>query len=78
MGRAYAGILGYTVWILVVVRGLRHGQDAYAIMMTATLSLVTFALVGFIVGELAAKTVEDSVRARVAAEVEAHGEMGET
>jgi hypothetical protein len=62
VGRDYAGILGALAWLVVVVRGIKDGGGAQAVMTTAVVALAIFAIVGWIVGSLARWTVEQSVR----------------
>lgn len=71
MGRKYAGILGYLSTLVVFADGLRHGSGAEAILLTATLSLIGYAALGYVLGALAQWIVEDSVKSKVAAEVAA-------
>ena len=71
MGRLYAGILGHLAMLLVIVRGIRNGANSDTTLLIATLALVGFGLLGYIAGVLASSIVEQSVRTRVAEEIEA-------
>ena len=71
MGGSYAGTLGPIAFLTVVVRGWRDGNPIEATLLVAWLSLLVFAAVGFIVGQIGGWIVEDSVRADVAAELAA-------
>ena len=69
MARHYAGVLGSIAFVTIVIRGLRQGAPFEQTLETATLSLVVFGFVGFLVGRLAGWIVLDSVRAQLAAEL---------
>lgn len=69
MTRIYAGILGLLAFLTCVVRGLMHGESPMSILSAACGSLLVFAIVGSIVGWLAAQTVEEAVRGRLQAEL---------
>ncbi len=66
----YAGILGPLAMLAALMRGLTHGSGAETVVMTAWICLVVFACIGGAVGALAAWIVEQSVQARVLAELE--------
>ena len=70
VGRTFAGILGHVALTLIVARGMRYGAGFNSTLCSALLGLAAFALLGFCAGTLAEWIVEQSVRARVAAEVE--------
>lgn len=65
MGRTYAIILGNLAFAITIVRGLIHASSAQAIMEAAIGGLIAFAVVGWIVGELAAWIVEESIFSRM-------------
>jgi hypothetical protein len=67
----YAGILGPLAFFTVIARGLLRAGDVQATLLTASISLFGFALLGYIAGQLAGWIVFDSVRAKVAAEITA-------
>lgn len=69
MGRAFAGILGPLALVTVIARGLLHGAAVEATLTTGWLVLIAFAAIGYVIGELAGWTVDDSVRARFTAEM---------
>lgn len=78
MGRTYAGVLGFTAFSTILIRGTLAGSSADDVMLTATLLLFAFAAVGWMVGSIAETTVIDAVRQRFAtemktAEAEANG-----
>ena len=52
------------------MRGLTHGSGPETVVSTAWISLVVFACIGGAVGALAGWIVEQSVQARVVAELE--------
>jgi hypothetical protein len=48
--------------VVVVVRGTKDGGAAQSVMTTATVSVIAFAALGWIVGSLAQWIVDQSVR----------------
>jgi hypothetical protein len=71
LGRAYAGILGPLAFIAVLIRGWRHGWPTESILLNAWLAFVALAIVGLAIGSLAGWIIDDSVRARMLAEMAA-------
>jgi hypothetical protein len=55
--------------ILVIARGLGNSSGAQSILGTGILTVAIMAIVGYLLGELAAWIVEDSVRTKVASEL---------
>lgn len=66
MGRNYAGILGFLAFGVMVVRGVGLGWGVDGVILSAVVSLIAFAAVGFIAGVLAEQWVEEAVRIRLA------------
>lgn len=71
MGAKYAGILGPLGFAAAILRGGLQGGGVEPTLLTAWLALWAFAAVGYVTGRLAAWIVEESVTARLAAELEA-------
>lgn len=69
MARQYAGILGTLAFVTVIARALVEGGGEVSVMQTATLAMVVFALVGAVVGRLAAFLVDDAARGRLMREM---------
>ena len=65
MGRAYAGILGLLAMSMVMLRGVLHGAGLESTFSMATISLISFAAVGFVLGTIAESTVDEAVRSRI-------------
>ena len=65
MARTYAGILGSLALLTSLARGFLHTQSTDTMLLTAWCSLVLFAAVGYVVGGIAARTVQESVIASV-------------
>jgi len=65
VARIYAGILGPLAMVTLTAHGLMHGRASEAIASAAWLGLVAFAGVGYVLGWIADRTVEDSVRAAI-------------
>lgn len=65
MAVRYAGILGLLAFLTSSVRGLLHGGEVESVLLTAWLSLLAFAAIGGVVGWVAGRIVEESVRARI-------------
>ena len=62
MAQTYAGILGLLALLTSLGHGFIHARETEAILLTAWLSLLVFAPVGYLVGWIACRTVEESVR----------------
>ena len=71
MGRSFAGTLGPLAMILIIVKGFRNASGVEATLWSGVLALVVMASVGYLLGELAAWVVEDSVRTKIANEIAA-------
>jgi len=65
VARTYAGILGSLALLTSLARGFLHAQSTDTMLLTAWCSLMVFAAVGYVVGGIAARTVEESVIATV-------------
>jgi len=61
----YAGVLGLLAFLTSTARGLLHGGEVEATLMTGWLSLLVFAAIGAVIGWIAGRAVEESVRARI-------------
>jgi len=67
--RTYAGILALVALVTAILRGWIAGADPETILFQAWLSLLVFAVIGYIVGRLAGRIVDEAVRARIASEM---------
>jgi len=76
VGRTYAGILGFLAFCTTLARGGFAGGDARATVQTACLHMVVFAMVGFVIGQVATWVIEDSLRSRLAYELAAKEAAG--
>jgi hypothetical protein len=76
MGRDYAGILATTAFVTVIARGLVMSGGIESIMMTAIGAMFLFALLGWLIGNAAARIVDESVRQRINTELEAMEQSG--
>ena len=65
----YAGVLGPLALVTVILRGVLKSGSPQETMLAATICLMAFAAVGYVVGQLAERVVEESVRGRLAAEL---------
>jgi len=77
MGRQFAGTLGFLALGTVVARGILHGADVQSALTAGSLCLIVFAAIGYVAGQLAQWIVDESVRAKFAAQIET-GETKET
>ncbi|MHC2067374.1 hypothetical protein ACYFX5_07880 [Bremerella sp. T1] len=71
MGRDYAGILATTALVTVITRGLIMSGGIESILIAATAAMFLFAAIGWLIGNAAARIVDESVRQRINAELEA-------
>lgn len=65
MHRKYAGMLGLLAFATVIVRGWLSGHTPQSILLWAWWSLLVFTALGWIIGWLAARTVDEAVHAYV-------------
>lgn len=75
MGRAYAGVLGSLAVAVTFARGALVGAGFEGTVQTAVFAMLALAGVGFIVGQIAEATVDESVRQRLQTQIEQHEEM---
>ena len=71
MARIYAGILGPLALLTSFAHGAVHSRQCESMLLSGWLSLLSFAMVGGVLGWLAERTVKDSVRSQVEAELAA-------
>ncbi|MEX0586560.1 MAG: hypothetical protein WD176_07950 [Pirellulales bacterium] len=74
MARSYAGVLGLVAFATTIAHGLLHGRGAQSTMLWASLGLATFAVIGSLLGSVAAATVEEAARLKMARQLAAHKE----
>lgn len=78
MARLYAGILGPLAMLTVVLSGLIHGRTSESVAWVAWIALLVFAAIGYVLGWIANRTVEDSVQTSLSAQLDAESEPGAT
>ncbi|PHR95689.1 MAG: hypothetical protein COA78_29705 [Blastopirellula sp.] len=71
MNRSYAGTLGVVAFITVLIRGFLEWGGFESIMFSAVIALFLFAAIGYIVGSVATRIVDESVRNKLNAELNA-------
>ena len=71
MAHLYAGILGPLAFLTSLVRGIVHDVPPQSVLFAACYNLLAFAALGYVIGWLAGRIVEDSVRGRILAELAA-------
>ncbi len=71
MAATYAGILGSLATTVLFVRSVKDGGAAEPTMLASVLGLVAFAVIGYVVGHLAHRAIEESVRQKFEAELAA-------
>ena len=69
MAATYAGILGPLASSVVLLRSAKDGGAAEPTMIASILGLLAFAAIGYIVGHLAHRAIEESVRQKFQAEL---------
>ena len=67
MPQIYGGILGLIAFLAIVIRGLAAGSPASATLTAACISLPVLFIVGCVIGWIADRTVEESIRNKIAA-----------
>jgi hypothetical protein len=71
VARIYAGILGPLAFITSLIRGVMHGGTTESVLWTAWFCLLVFAAMGYVIGWIGQRTVEEAVSSRMAAEMAA-------
>lgn len=71
MAKAYAGVLGSLACGMILARGLLAGGSPESTIASGCAALFGFAALGWIAGQLAKRFVEESVRARFQAALQA-------
>ncbi|MGY8768414.1 MAG: hypothetical protein ACKVH8_08310 [Pirellulales bacterium] len=69
MNRSYAGTLGTLAFITVLIRGFSEWGGLESILFSAVIALFLFAAIGYIVGSIASRIVDESVRNKLNAEL---------
>jgi tetrahydromethanopterin S-methyltransferase subunit C len=69
MAATYAGILGPLATTVLFVRSVKDGGAAEPTMLASVVGLVAFAVIGYVVGHLAHRAIEESVRHKFKAEL---------
>ncbi len=62
MGRTYAGVLGPISFGIVIARTLIDGGSPGAALVAAVVALFTFAVIGYLIGAVAEKTVVEAMQ----------------
>ncbi len=76
MGRIYAGILGPLAMAVVICRGWLASGGVEGTLTLAITCLVLFTALGAILGHLAQQIIDDSVQAKLQAELAQHSSEG--
>ncbi len=71
MAHLYAGILGPIAFLTTIARGAIHGGEPITILFSAWLSLLVFAPLGYAIGGVAGRLVEEAVKGRIETELQA-------
>jgi hypothetical protein len=75
MARKYACIMASLGMTLVLLRAVKSGASSFeATLMTALFWMITFGMVGLLVGAIARSTVDESVRQRMQTEMAARNQ----
>jgi hypothetical protein len=71
LARTYAGILAHVGMLIVLFRALKDGAGFDGTILQAVAAMALLAAVGMIVGSIAEATIDESVRKRMQAEIDA-------
>lgn len=77
MGPSYAGILGTIAFATLVFRNAIHGVEVGPTIISACILLFVFAVIGYVIGRVAASIVTESVRVQMNRELEAFNRSAE-
>jgi hypothetical protein len=69
VARIYCGILGLLSFLTTLARGWIHGGDVESVLRAAWISLPLFCVIGLVIGWIAERIVEQSVKERLALEL---------
>jgi hypothetical protein len=72
MHRTYAGVLGLLAFVVTVVRGVIDRHDAATTLPAACAALAAFAAAGAAAGAIAESLISESVEQKLRAEIAAH------
>ena len=75
MGPSYAGILGPIAFVAMLIRGVVGGGSANSVLLSSTVSLISFAAIGYVIGRLAEQIVLESVKQRFDREIKLHDKV---
>ncbi|MFI4873893.1 MAG: hypothetical protein ACIALR_01050 [Blastopirellula sp. JB062] len=70
MARNYAGVLGLTAFVTVLVRGFLDYGGVESTLQIACVAMALFAATGWFIGGAAERIVDESVRERVNQELD--------
>lgn len=71
MARTYTGILALVGMQVVLFRAIKNGAGYDGTMLQALIVMGSLAVVGWIVGAIAEATIDESVRLKMQAEIDA-------
>lgn len=77
MGPTYAGMLAPIAFVTMLARGLISGSSSEGVLLSALVSLIAFAAIGFVTGTLADQVVLESVKQQFTNELKAREEQTE-
>ncbi len=69
MARSYSAVMALIGMVVVLLRGLKDGAGIDGTVMSAICWMVVLGTVGWLVGFIAAQTVDESVRTKIEAEL---------
>ena len=73
MGKFYAGFLGLVAFMTSVARGLIHGGGTESIVKVSVVCFFVFGVIGMLIGRVAERTVDESVRFKIRLDVSSKG-----
>ncbi len=69
MARSYSAIMALVGMAVVLLRGMKEGAGFEGTIATSLCWMVLLGTVGWVVGTLAAQTIDESVRSKIEAEL---------
>ncbi len=69
MARTYSAVMALVGMIVVLLRGMKDGAGVDGTIAAGLCWMVLLGAIGLVVGTLAAQTVDESVRAKIEAEL---------
>lgn len=69
MGRTYAGVLGPVAFGATIAHSMFGGESVESTLITASMALLAFAAIGYVIGSIAERTIVEAIESRFHAQL---------